>query len=571
MTVRTSKTIVLVISFLLSVLLTIGSGTFFRVFSESAVAECVEIEITLLSPITYTTKCKPEQLQTEAEAINALVRHIPQTAYDAFIMDRPLSFLWMDLPNSPTAIRFSGDVHTSGTNYLYTITGLTHYVTPLAIFTDPDGMTKQLTERIGAFAPTGDTLYDKVKAIHDYVCRLATYSYDGDYVYTAYGALIDRKAVCEGYAEAFKLLCDANGIDCVLISGTADNGNIVENHLWNYVRMDDGYWYAVDTTWDDGNTVSDRYFLVGSETVVVHNTATGNEIRFGENHSPDGDINNTGLKVFAFPDLSPDAYLVNNPDGKAADSYAAEEADGYFYHQLDPEQKNFYDILLTVLPPVGPGTAPTPADTDDLTETTDPTTTVESTAEESIAVSTVPPEDTDETSTSAETNEPVSEPPPTEPTTTERPPITTVTTETVPEPPPTVPPATEEPITESCDTAPITTEAPITETQDTEPPPTVKPTEDTTEPPVLSTTDTAAIPATEPVTTAPQILPTITLPPLVTTPPDPASPSPNPYETLTTVLHIIVIVLALIALFLIIILTFMRICRKEKDSENNSR
>ena len=62
----------------------------------------------------------------------------------------------------------------------------------------------------------------------------------------AYGALVDGKAVCEGYARAFQLLCNKANIDCVLLSGTADS----DNHAWNGVKIG-GDWYQIDVTWDD--------------------------------------------------------------------------------------------------------------------------------------------------------------------------------------------------------------------------------------------------------------------------------------------------------------------------------
>ena len=62
----------------------------------------------------------------------------------------------------------------------------------------------------------------------------------------AYGALVDGKAVCEGYARAFQLLCNKANIDSVLLSGTADS----DNHAWNGVKIG-GDWYQIDVTWDD--------------------------------------------------------------------------------------------------------------------------------------------------------------------------------------------------------------------------------------------------------------------------------------------------------------------------------
>ncbi len=96
------------------------------------------------------------------------------------------------------------------------------------------------------------TDYRKEKWIHDYLVETVSYGFmdkdtgEDSKAYTSYGALVDRKAVCNGYAEAMKLLCDLTGISCEMVSGTADG----ENHAWNMVRLED-HWYHVDATWDD--------------------------------------------------------------------------------------------------------------------------------------------------------------------------------------------------------------------------------------------------------------------------------------------------------------------------------
>ena len=68
--------------------------------------------------------------------------------------------------------------------------------------------------------------------------------------------------VCDGYAKAFKMVCDLLEIPCVLV--------VSSTHMWNNVLMDDGDWYNVDVTWDDSNDqqISYQYFLVGSQTVI---------------------------------------------------------------------------------------------------------------------------------------------------------------------------------------------------------------------------------------------------------------------------------------------------------------
>lgn len=94
--------------------------------------------------------------------------------------------------------------------------------------------------------------YRKEKRIHDYLVGNIEYGYmDGDNgddsnAYSSYGALIEKKAVCNGYAQAMKLLCDLTGVPCQMISGLADG----ENHAWNLVELNNE-WYHVDATWDD--------------------------------------------------------------------------------------------------------------------------------------------------------------------------------------------------------------------------------------------------------------------------------------------------------------------------------
>ena len=94
--------------------------------------------------------------------------------------------------------------------------------------------------------------YKKEKRIHDYLVKHVAYGYpegvdsEDSTAYNAYGALVEGKAVCNGYAQAMKLLCDLAGVECSMIMGKADG----ENHAWNLIRLDDE-WYHVDVTWDD--------------------------------------------------------------------------------------------------------------------------------------------------------------------------------------------------------------------------------------------------------------------------------------------------------------------------------
>ena len=112
--------------------------------------------------------------------------------------------------------------------------------------------------------------YNFIKSVHDYLADTVYYPdlNSSDYkmsAHDAYGALIEGRAVCQGYSDAIKLLCDYYNIPCVCISGKTDTGG---GHMWNAVQMDDGKWYFIDCTWDDQGNKGTFYdfFLTGSET-----------------------------------------------------------------------------------------------------------------------------------------------------------------------------------------------------------------------------------------------------------------------------------------------------------------
>lgn len=157
---------------------------------------------------------------------------------------------------------------------------------------------EQIKESIKQNA-TGST-YDKIKYVHDYLIETAEYekTVESHNNYNIYGALVSRKAVCEGYAKAFKYILDDMGIPCVMACGIAKNSSgQTESHAWNYVILENS-WYAVDVTWDDpviigsGYLTSDskyKYFLKGSNS-------------FFADHIEDGTILDVG--TFVYPTLN---------------------------------------------------------------------------------------------------------------------------------------------------------------------------------------------------------------------------------------------------------------------------
>ncbi len=122
---------------------------------------------------------------------------------------------------------------------------------------------------------------EKALRLHDYLIRTCEYDLAGKdkddscVSRTAYSALVRRKAVCEGYTMAYRLLLNMAGI----VSDVAESDSI--NHIWNYVRIN-GKWYHVDVTFDDpvyiggaptGDKISHKHFLMSDKKA----TATGHK------------------------------------------------------------------------------------------------------------------------------------------------------------------------------------------------------------------------------------------------------------------------------------------------------
>lgn len=114
--------------------------------------------------------------------------------------------------------------------------------------------------------------YEKISAVYYWICDNVKYDYDhlsmgSSYLlqYTAYAALVQKKAVCQGYANLFYRMMLELGIDCRIISGKANGGD----HAWNIVKIGNLY-YNIDSTWGSETWYSSQYFLRGSDYFPDH-------------------------------------------------------------------------------------------------------------------------------------------------------------------------------------------------------------------------------------------------------------------------------------------------------------
>ncbi len=106
-------------------------------------------------------------------------------------------------------------------------------------------------EITASFGSTEDSWQTELK-IHDYVVDNCDYVLSDDLICsTAYGALVNGSAACEGYSKAAKMLMDCVGIESTVVSGEAESRTGEKQpHMWNAVKLGDS-WYYLDCTWDD--------------------------------------------------------------------------------------------------------------------------------------------------------------------------------------------------------------------------------------------------------------------------------------------------------------------------------
>lgn len=128
-----------------------------------------------------------------------------------------------------------------------------------------------VSQIISRLSLSGLSDYEKAEKIYDYIVKNVSYDYqhylDSSYIpqFTAYAALVDKKAVCEGYSLLFYRMAVEAGITCRIVSGKVGNSD----HAWNLLKLDDLY-YCVDTTFASSGNDSDSYFLKGSITFKDH-------------------------------------------------------------------------------------------------------------------------------------------------------------------------------------------------------------------------------------------------------------------------------------------------------------
>ena len=334
----------------------------------------VSYEYQASKPVTFEAKVQDNQLvQDEAydEAI-LQVRVNMQAALDAFTYDYPEVF-WM------RGSGYSYSISATEQNGKYT--GIISKFTMMPSLVD--GYNTNITDNMNNFLENADaaaaqiaaetngkSLYEKVKAIHDYVCEKAVYDAQNNLRVHSAGPMFigDGHVVCEGYAKAMLILCRKLGIDCACIGGFARNSSASsgEAHMWNYVKMDNDTWYLVDATWDDQlSGIRTTYLLAGwNSKGFNHNTLREERTEKDTFSSP----TEFTPQAFIYPLISDNSYLtdtetspghqLSKTDSKAATCTEAGNTE-YWYCSVckkyfsDEDEKKEISFAATVIPATG--------------------------------------------------------------------------------------------------------------------------------------------------------------------------------------------------------------------------
>ena len=117
---------------------------------------------------------------------------------------------------------------------------------------------------VSMLKPDGKSEYEKILSAYKWTTANISYADDmeNDIIFTAYGALHNGKAVCQGYAQVMYRMLREMGVAVRMITGTGTGGG---NHVW-LIAEADGWYYYIDPTYDGGEKPENfMFFMKGTE------------------------------------------------------------------------------------------------------------------------------------------------------------------------------------------------------------------------------------------------------------------------------------------------------------------
>lgn len=229
-------------------------------------------------------------------AINNMFHYSPSTIVEYLMSDMPYELYWFDKTSGWTApgsiSAYSGTTTYVEIDETTTLTFIFKVASGYSA-SNSSGTTSVNTTKTRAAsnamtnarnivnANSSKSDYEKLLAYKNKICELVSYNtaaaaddapYDDAYqlIYVFDGNAATN-VVCEGYAKAFKYLCDQttfnnSSISCQTVVGIMDGGLGAGDHMWNIVHMEDGKNYIVDVTNCDNGTIGNpnKLFLTGA-------------------------------------------------------------------------------------------------------------------------------------------------------------------------------------------------------------------------------------------------------------------------------------------------------------------
>ena len=162
----------------------------------------------------------------------------------------------------------SASTTSSGGVYYSTIVYKMKY---LATSSNEKTVTSEVNNVLNSLNLDGKSDEAKIVEMYKWIAKNVKYDYSGAKdssnlkCHSAYAAIHDKKAVCQGYATLLYRMALEEGIDARVVAGY----NGASGHAWNIIKLNGKYYY-MDATWDAGRS-SYKYMLKGkSEFMKDH-------------------------------------------------------------------------------------------------------------------------------------------------------------------------------------------------------------------------------------------------------------------------------------------------------------
>ena len=190
--------------------------------------------------------------------------------------------------------------------YVMNSAGIVQYIVVSYLTGDDAAAFEQAVEEAMALVGNSMSDFEKALVFHEYIVLNTAYDYENlqsntlpPEVFTAYGVFVDKVAVCQGYALAYKLLCDKAGIECYMVT----SGSM--NHAWNIIKLGNHY-YQLDATWNDP--------VWDAPGRVSHNYLFSSDSSFEQYKGHYGGVVTSGSKVITLKatDTTYDNYFWGN-------------------------------------------------------------------------------------------------------------------------------------------------------------------------------------------------------------------------------------------------------------------